>query len=255
MKVVILAGGKGTRLSEETTVRPKPLVEIGGRPILWHIMKIYARFGYREFIIALGYKGDAIRRYFAECRPWLRAADVDGGESDSVGPPCEPWTVELIDTGMETDTGGRLGRLRTLLQDKPFLLAFSDGLADINIPELIEFHRQEGRLVTVAAVHPPARFGVLTLHGPRALRFDEKPCHEDQWINGGFFVVEPGVFDYIAGDRTSWERDVLTQLAPEGQLAAYRHHGFWQCMDTLSEKHRLDQLWHSGKAPWKVWSD
>lgn len=255
MKVVILAGGKGTRLVEETSVRPKPMVEIGGRPILWHLMRIYAHFGYHEFLIALGYKAEEIRHYFAANHEKTHASDSSYEVSLGAQSTEPSIRVRLIDTGLETNTGGRVGRLCGYLRDEPFLLTWSDGLGDVDMPQLVHHHRQSGGLVTVTAVHPPPRFGLLTLNGSRVLRFQEKPCSQDSWINGAFFVVQPDALDYIHSDESSWERDVLAPMAEKGQLMAYRHEGFWQCMDTLAEKRRLEDLWQRGEAPWKIWSD
>ncbi len=238
MKVGILAGGKGSRLSEETVLKPKPMVEIGGQPILWHIMMIYAAQGFDEFAIALGYKGEIIERYVR----------------DSLASNRE-WKVDLIDTGEKTHTGGRIKRLANVLGDETFMLTWSDGLAPIDLQDLLRFHRRHGRLATVTAVHPPPRFGHIELDGDRVARFSEKPLHGGGWINGAFFVLEPGIFDYIDGDATSWEQEPMERLAADGQLMAYRHEGFWQCMDTLHDKMRLETLWESGEAPWKIWDE
>jgi len=237
LKVAILAGGAGTRLAEETDVRPKPMVEIGGRPILWHVMSIYARAGFREFLVASGYKGERIREYFrvAPSREDSRAAD---------------WEVEIVDTGLETMTGGRILRLRPALGEGTFLLTYGDGLADLDVRELVRFHRGHGKLATVTAVRPPSRFGALSLDGSRVREFSEKPQAGEGWINGGFFAFEPGVFDYLSGDASILEREPLERLARDGQLMAFRHAGFWQPMDTLREKRILEELWQSGRAPW-----
>jgi len=254
MNVVILAGGLGSRLSEETTVKPKPMVEIGDRPILWHIMKTYAHYGFNDFYIALGYKGEVIKRYFWDMAHLEGDLFVRLGsgavENHQVHP--EDWDVHLIDTGAETQTGGRLKRLEPYLQDGPFMLTYGDGVSNIDIPSLLQFHRSHGRIATVTAVRPPARFGGLVFDGDLVERFEEKPQMGEGWINGGFFVFEPEVFDYLDGDSTNLEADTLRRLAVDHQLAAYRHEGFWQCMDTLREKRLLESLWQDGK-PWKVW--
>ncbi len=256
MKVVILAGGLGTRLAEETEVRPKPMVEIGGRPILWHILKHYAHHGFREFYVALGYKGDHIKRFFLDYRSMSsnmtvslrdgRAAVHDDGKSDD-------WVVHLIDTGMETNTGGRLKRLEPFLADGTFMLTYGDGVSDVDLRRLHEFHRGHGRLATVTAVRPPSRFGGLVFDGDRIVEFQEKPQIGEGWINGGFMVLEPGVFRYLSGDSASLEVHALEPMARDGQLMAYRHDHFWQCMDTLREVKLLQRLWAEGHAPWKVW--
>ncbi len=256
MKVVILAGGLGTRLSEETTVVPKPMVEIGGRPILWHIMKMYAAHGFEEFVVALGYKGDAIKRYF------LAFQALDGGltvdlatrEVTRHGPPTGNWKIHLIETGLDTMTGGRVRRLQPRLEGDPFLLTYGDGVADIDLRALVKFHRDHGRLATVTAVRPPARFGGLAFDtAGRVTDFIEKPQIGEGWINGGFMVLEPGVFRYLEDDRSILESDALERLAADGQLMAYRHDRFWQCMDTLRDKRQLEALWDGGAAPWKLW--
>ena len=258
IKVGILAGGLGSRLAEETKIRPKPMVEIGGRPILWHIMKHYAHYGFREFVIALGYKGEFIKRYFVEYTHYshtnLTVNFQDGsvtvaqnGDADR-----EDWTVQLIETGFMTATGGRIKRLAPHLGDATFMLTWGDGVSDVDLRHLLAFHRSHGKLATVTAVRAPARFGRLDLEGDQVDQFSEKPL-EEGWINGSFFVLEPGVFDYIEGDDTQWEREPLERLAKDGQLMAYRHESFWQCMDTLREKKLLDDLWESGDPPWKVW--
>jgi len=255
MKVGILAGGVGSRLSEETTLKPKPMVEIGGRPILWHIMMIYAAHGFTEFVIALGYKGEQIKRYMAEycsLASDLRVSLAEGCVTPYNG-HHENWIVDLIDTGQRTNTGGRIKRLAPWLGDGTFLLTWGDGVSNLDIRQLVAFHRSHGRLATVTAVRPPSRFGRLEIDGQRVTRFDEKPLSGEAWINGAFFVLEPGVFDYIDGDETLFEREPLEQLARDGELMAYRHHGFWQCMDTLRDKVKLEALWNSGDAPWKVW--
>jgi glucose-1-phosphate cytidylyltransferase len=255
MKVGILAGGVGSRLSEETVLKPKPMVEIGGRPIIWHIMMHYHHHGFSDFIIALGYKGEIIKKYMVDYGALdgnltidLRARSVvnhGGGHWD--------WRIDLIDTGLKTQTGGRIKRLAPFLGDGTFMLTWGDGVSTVELARLLAFHRGHGRLATVTAVRPPARFGRLELDGDRVVQFQEKPQMSEGWINGAFFVLEPGVFDYIEGDQTHFEREPLESLARDGQLMAYRHEGFWQCMDTLRDKVRLDQLWESGTAPWKVW--
>jgi len=232
--VAILAGGLGTRLQEETTVKPKPMVEIGGQPILWHIMKIYAAHGFNEFVIALGYKGRIIKDYF------MNRHSRAGG-------------IHLLDTGLRSLTGGRVKRIAQYLDGKPFMLTYGDGVGDVDINQLLAFHRQHGRLATVTAVRPPARFGHIDIDGDFVASFKEKAQTGAGWINGGFFVLEPGVADYIEGDDTVFEREPLERLAGDGQLAAYRHHGFWQCMDTLRDVRLLEDLWQSGAAPWRVW--
>jgi glucose-1-phosphate cytidylyltransferase len=257
MKVVILAGGLGTRLSEETEVRPKPMVEIGERPILWHILKIYAHYGFKDFYLALGYKGEVIKRYFwdmANLSGSLTFLLGDGGV-ERHDEPLEDWQVHLIDTGVETQTGGRLQRLRPQIGEAAFMLTYGDGVSNVDLRELLRFHRSQGCIATVTAVRPPARFGGLILDGGRAVGFTEKPQIGEGWINGGFFVFEPQVFDYLDGDETNLEADVLPRLAADGQLAAYQHEGFWQCMDTLREKRLLETLWREGKQPWKVWKE
>lgn len=256
MKAVILAGGLGTRLSEETSTRPKPMVEIGGKPILWHIMKGYAHHGIAEFVICLGYKGYMIKEYFANLAMHNADVHIDLARNkvDLDKGPNEPWSISLIDTGMETQTGGRLRRIRDLVDDGDFCMTYGDGVSDIDIHALIEFHRAEACLATVTAVHPPARFGRLDLDGNRARGFQEKPLGDGDWINGGFFVLSPAALDGIQGDDMPWEKEPMQQLAAKGELAAYRHHGFWQPMDTLRDKNHLEALWSGGQAPWKLWS-
>jgi glucose-1-phosphate cytidylyltransferase len=255
MKAVVLAGGYGTRISEESAVRPKPMVEIGGRPILWHIMNIYSRHGIEEFVIAAGHKGHVIKEYFANY--FLHASDVtfrlDRNETTIHASSAEPWTVTVLDTGEDTMTGGRLLRLREHIGGETFCLTYGDCVTDLDIADEIDFHRRAGALVTVAAIAPPGRFGVLSLEEDRVTAFHEKPTREGGWVNGGFFVVEPEVLDYIADDSTVWEREPLERLAHEGRLFAYRHPGFWHPMDTLRDRVVLEEQWASGAAPWKVW--
>lgn len=255
MKVVILAGGLGTRLSEETELKPKPMVEIGSRPILWHIMKHYAHFGLDEFVIALGYKGEVVKRYFHDycALSGSMTIDLSTGGVQSHDRRTEDWKIHLIDTGEHSHTGGRLRRLAPWLQNGPFLLTYGDGVSNIDLSELIRFHRRSGCIATVTAVRPPARFGGLVFSGDRVTAFAEKSQAEEGWINGGFMVCEPDLLDLIDDDRSVLETDVLERIARTGQLAAYRHEGFWQCMDTLRDVRMLQTLWESGSAPWKVW--
>jgi glucose-1-phosphate cytidylyltransferase len=254
-KAVILAGGYGTRLMEETETRPKPMVEIGGRPILWHIMKIYAACGITEFVVPLGYKGHMIKQYFSEYH--LHAADVTidlaYNSVTMLKRTAEPWKVTLVDTGLDTMTGGRIRRLSEYLRDEPFCLTYGDGVAALDMRALVEFHNSHGRLATITAVRPPSRFGALAMEDGRVTRFLEKPADADTWINGGFFVLSPRIFDYLADDRTIFEREPLERLATDGELMAYRHEGFWYSMDTLRDKKHLEELWAGGKAPWRIW--
>jgi glucose-1-phosphate cytidylyltransferase len=256
MKVVVLAGGYGTRLSEETTRIPKPLVEVGGWPILWHIMKIYGAHDLRDFILCLGYKGYLIKEYFANF--YLHRSDVTfdlgSGASTYHNSISEPWRVTLADTGEGTLTGGRIKRVGRYIGGQTFCMTYGDGVGDIDIKALIAFHRSHGKLATVTAIRQPGRFGVLDLDGQAITAVREKPTGDDNWINGGFFVLEPGVLDYIGGDQTTWERDPMDRLAADGQLMAFRHEGFWQPMDTLRERNMLEELWASGRAPWKIWA-
>ena len=257
MKAVILAGGYGTRLSEETGIRPKPMVEIGDRPILWHIMKIYSAHGINDFIVCCGYKGHIIKKYFADY--FLHTSDmtfdVQNHRMDVHRTNAEPWRVTLIDTGEATMTGGRLKRVRDYLDEETFCLTYGDGVSDVDMTAVIAFHREQNVAATLTAVQPTGRFGTFTLEGEQARieAFREKPRGDGAWINGGFFILEPSVFDYIEGDRTVWEREPLEHLAHNGQLAAYRHKGFWHPMDTLRDKNVLNELWESGEAQWKVW--
>jgi glucose-1-phosphate cytidylyltransferase len=252
MKTVILAGGLGSRLSEETIIKPKPMVEIGGRPILWHIMSVYSAFGFREFVLALGYKGEAIKTYFLHYYQMRNSYTVDlaTGQTEVRGGQIEDWRVHLVDTGMQTETGGRLKRLTSWLGNEPFMMTYGDGVADLDIRDLVAFHKRHGRLATMTAVRPPARFGALTLDGNRVQKFLEKNQVGEGWINGGFFVLEPGVLDYIQGDDTVFEHGPLERLAADGQLVAYQHSGFWQCMDTLRDVRALNALWDGGQPPW-----
>lgn len=257
MKVVILAGGLGTRLSEETEIKPKPMVEIGSRPALWHIMKIYSCYGFNEFIICLGYKGYMIKEYFSNY--FLHMSDVtfdmENNKMEIHQKNVEPWKVTLVDTGQDTMTGGRIKRIKDYVNGSTFMLTYGDGVADIDIAALVEFHNNQSRLATVTAVQPPGRFGTIQIGQEDIVTsFFEKPKGDGTWINGGFFVLEPAVFDYIEGDSTIWERNPLERLASEDQLAAYKHYGFWRPMDTLRDKILLEELWNSGRAPWKMWS-
>jgi glucose-1-phosphate cytidylyltransferase len=256
MKAVILAGGLGTRISEETVTRPKPMVEIGGKPILWHIMKMYSAHGVNDFVICCGYKGYVIKEYFANY--FLHSSDVTfdmGTNQMHVHQKyAEPWKVTLIDTGENTMTGGRLKRVKDYLDDEDFCFTYGDGVSDVNITESIRFHRNQKVLATVTAVQPPGRFGSLAMEGSRVTGFMEKPAGEGGWINGGFFVLSPKVIDLIKDDTTIWEREPLESLARQGQLTPFMHQGFWQPMDTLRDKMHLEELWQSGKAPWKAWT-
>ncbi len=255
MKAVILAGGLGTRLAEETDTRPKPMVEIGGQPILWHIMKIFSNQDISQFYVALGYRGDVIKRYFFD-RYTLNGSmriNLSDGAVSHYEKESENWDVHLMDTGLSTMTGGRLKRLEPFLKNEPFMVTYGDGVSDVNISALLRHHKQSGCLATVTAVRPPARFGELILESGRVSKFSEKPQTGTGWINGGFIVFEPQVFDYMTGDQDILESDVLEVLAERGQLSAYCHDGFWQCMDTLRDKRALEALWDSGTAPWKKW--
>jgi glucose-1-phosphate cytidylyltransferase len=257
MRAVILAGGLGTRLQEETTVRPKPMVEIGGRPMLWHIMKLYAHYNVRDFAVALGYKGEFIKRYFLDYyhahTHGALSIDLASGHVETDHRESEDWHVQLVDTGHDTNTGGRVRRLRSWLEDGTFMVTYGDGVGDIDIGRLLAFHRSHGRIATVTAVRPPARYGGLVFDGDLVSRFTEKPQAGEGWINGGFLVFEPRVFDYLDDDKSSLESNALERLAADQQLAAYRHDGFWQCMDTLRDKNLLERLWEQHDAPWAVW--
>ena len=257
MKVVILAGGLGSRLSEETVLRPKPMVEIGGKPILWHIMNIYARYGLCEFVLALGYKAEVIKQYFINYYAINNDISVDLGTGHTTihDGHVPDWKIHLVDTGLHTQTGGRLKRLRNwLCDDEPFMFTYGDGVADIDVRALLEFHKQHGKLATVTTVRAPARFGRIRFDGDEVAEFFEKPEHAEGWINGGFFVLEPKVLDYLEDDNSVWEHGPVDRLARDGQLVGYRHDGFWSCMDTLKEKNYLEDLWASGQAPWRVWA-
>ncbi|NOX25947.1 MAG: glucose-1-phosphate cytidylyltransferase [Deltaproteobacteria bacterium] len=255
MKAVILAGGLGTRISEETNIKPKPMVEVGGRPILWHIMKIYSYYGIKEFIVCLGYKGYVIKEYFANY--FLHMSDVTFNMTDNSMEVhhrySEPWKVTLVDTGNESMTGGRLKQVTPYLNGESFCFTYGDGVSDVDIAALLAYHRKQGKLATMTAIQPPGRYGMLDIADNLVKCFREKPKGDGGWINGGFFVLEPRVLDYIEGDHTTWENEPLEQLAKSDQLAAYKHRGFWQAMDTLRDKMKLEGLWQKGIAPWKVW--
>jgi glucose-1-phosphate cytidylyltransferase len=255
MKAVILAGGLGSRLSEETSVRPKPMVEIGGKPILWHIMKIYAKHGITDFVICLGYRGYIIKEYFANY--YLHTCDVSfdlaHASMEVHRSATEPWHVTLVDTGEGTQTGGRLRRVLPYVENDDFCFTYGDGLSDVDIDALVAFHRAQGKLATVTAVQPPGRFGAIRVDGPLATDFEEKPIGDGGWMNGGFFVLSPQISRYLKGDETVWEQDPLRSLSQERQLACYRHEGFWQPMDTLRDRTELERLWESGAAPWRTW--
>lgn len=257
MPVAILAGGFGTRLSEETYLKPKPMVEIGPYPILWHILKIYSSYGYNDFLICLGYRGHMIKEYFANYILHRSDLTIDLKNQKTIfhKNTSEPWRVTLVDTGLNTMTGGRIKRIKEFVGDKTFLLTYGDGVADVNINDLVKFHHGCGKYATVTAVKPPSKFGFLSLKEPEEVveRFSEKLQEGEAWINGGFFVLEPEIFDYIQDDSVAWEREPLEKLAMDKQLAAYKHRGFWRCMDTLRDKEELSAAWDSGRAPWKVW--
>jgi glucose-1-phosphate cytidylyltransferase len=258
MKVAILAGGLGTRLAEETEIKPKPMVEIGEHPILWHIMKHYAFYGFKEFVIALGYKGEVIKRYFLDQITLEGDLTINPqSETERImarNQNHEDWIIHLVDTGTETQTGGRVARLRDYLHNETFMLTYGDGVSNIDLKRLLALHQKSGRTVTLSAVRPPARFGGLVFTGDLVSKFTEKPQIGEGWINGGFMVMNPSIFDYIKSDSTNLEADTLNELADQGQLAAYRHEEFWQCMDTLRDKRQLESLWQGGSAPWKVWT-
>lgn len=258
MKVVILAGGLGTRISEESHLKPKPMVEIGDAPILWHIMKYYSSYGYNEFIICCGYKGYVIKEYFADY--YLHRSDVtfdfaDNNKMIIHNNIAEPWKVTLVDTGVYTETGGRIKRIRKYIQDGPFMLTYGDGVSDVNLDELVAFHKKKGKLATITAIQPGGRFGVLDMDKSTGSvhDFKEKAREDGGWINAGFMVLEQGIMDYIDGDQTLFERDPMVNMAKDGQLSAFQHNGFWQCMDTLRDKKMLESLWQNGRAPWKRW--
>lgn len=255
MKAIILAGGLGTRISEESHLRPKPMIEIGGKPILWHIMKMYSHHGVNDFVICLGYKGYMIKEYFSNY--FLHTSDVTFNMHDNKmeihQKYAEPWKVTLVDTGEKTMTGGRLKRVAPYIGNDTFCFTYGDGVSDIDMSGLITYHKSSGRQATVTAIQPPGRYGALHVDRGAVLQFQEKPAGDGAWINGGFFVLEPAVLDYIDGDATVWEQQPLQRLAAKGQLSAYAHEGFWQAMDTLREKNLLEDLWSSGKAPWKCW--
>jgi glucose-1-phosphate cytidylyltransferase len=255
MKVILLAGGLGTRLSEYTDARPKPMVEIGGYPILWHIMNIYGSHGFKDFIVACGHKGEVIKEYFGNLR--LRrtdfTVDLRSGSLEALSTDCPPFRVTVVDTGPTTMTGGRVRRLRHLLSDERFMVTYGDGVGNVDLRALLEFHRSHGKLATVTAVRPPARFGALNVERGTVRNFSEKPQSEAGWINGGFFVFEPGVFDYLGGDDTPLEHEPLERLSRDGQLMAYEHAGYWQPMDTVRDQRLLEKQWEGGRAPWKTW--
>jgi len=255
MKAVILAGGYGTRISEETHLKPKPMIEIGGMPILWHIMKNYSTYGINDFVIPCGYKGYVIKEYFANY--FLHMSDVTfdmkNNSMEVHNKHAEPWKITLVDTGINTMTGGRLKRIKSYLDDESFCFTYGDGLSDVKIDELILFHKQNNRFATVTAIQPPGRFGTLNIDSDRVLNFQEKPSGDGNWINGGFFVLEPKIFDYINDDSTVWEQEPLEKLSNENKLSAYKHTGFWHPLDTLRDKNFLEEMWKTGKAPWKKW--
>jgi len=255
MKTIILAGGLGTRLAEETDIKPKPMVEIGGRPMLWHVMKIYASQGFNDFYVALGYKGEAIKKYFLDYYTLNGSMKINlaTGETETLERESEDWKVHLIETGLNSMTGGRVKRFEPFLADETFMVTYGDGVGNVNIKELLEFHRSHGKLATVTAVHPPARYGELIFNQDSTISFKEKPKIGENWINGGFMVFEPQVFKYLKDDESVLEKDALEQLAEEGQLLAYKHFGFWQCADTLYDKKTLESLWKTENPPWKVW--
>ena len=255
MKAVILAGGYGTRISEETFLKPKPMVEVGGKPILWHIMKIYSAYNINEFVICCGYKGYMVKEYFANYFLHMSdiTFDIKNNKMEVHRKFAEPWKVTLVDTGLNTMTGGRLKRVKEYVDGDTFCFTYGDGVSNINIQDLVRFHHNEKTLATVTAVQPPGRFGTLDIEGKKILKFNEKPLGDGNWINGGFFVLEPEIFDYLKDDTTVWEKEPLEKLAEEKQLSVYKNTGFWQPMDTVRDKNRLEDLWNSGQAPWKIW--
>ena len=257
MKVVILAGGLGTRLSEETVVKPKPMVEIGEYPIMWHIMKIYSHYGYNDFIVCLGYKGYIIKEYFVNY--YLHNSDftlrLKNNEIRYENSNVENWAITLVDTGLNTQIGGRIKRIEKYVEGETFMVTYGDGLSNINVSELVKFHKNNKKMTTITAVMPPGRFGALKIDGNIVTKVTEKPKGDNSWINGGFFVLEPAIFDFIKGDDTIWEREPLETIAKKGELAAFKHKGFWHAMDTLRDRNELNDLWKSGTAPWKVWND
>jgi glucose-1-phosphate cytidylyltransferase len=255
LKVAILAGGLGTRLAEETEIKPKPMIEIGGLPILLHIMKIYSFYGFNEFVIALGYKGEYIKHYMSDYCRLQGNLSIDFGKGDISTSQKKDldWIVHLVETGKNSQTGGRIKRLQPYLKDSTFMLTWGDGVSDININDLIRFHKSHGKLATITAVRPPARYGRMKFSENKVIEFSEKSQIEEGWINGAFFVLEPNIFDYIEGDNTVWEHEPLENLTKDGELMAYKHDSFWQCMDTFREKYILEKMWETGKAPWKVW--
>jgi len=256
MKVAILAGGQGTRLLEETVIKPKPMVEIGAKPMLWHIMKIYAAYGYNEFVIALGYKGDSIKDYFLSYHSHAHSLTVKvaTGEVLIRDGECEDWTVHLLDTGLHTNTGGRVKKIAEFIGKETFLLTYGDGVGNVNIPKLVEYHRAKKKLVTLTAVRPLARFGQLHIQDGQVAHFKEKHQADEGWVNGGFFILQPEITDYILDEQTSWESESLEKIAAAGQLAAYQHDGFWQSMDSLRDVNTLEKIWQEGNAPWKIWA-
>lgn len=256
MKVVILAGGLGTRLSEETDIRPKPMVEIGGKPIIWHIMKLYSHYGFNDFVVCLGYKGYVIKEFFANLFLHLSdvTIDISNNEIQVHNSPVDKWKITLVETGSHTMTGGRIKRVQKYIDGERFMLTYGDGVSNVNIDELISFHNKKGKMCTVTAVQPSGRFGVLQINEQNFVEsFHEKRAEDSGWINGGFFICEPGVFNYIQGDETIWERDPLENIARHNELASYKHNGFWKPMDSLKDKMDLNELWNSNKADWKVW--
>lgn len=255
MKVVILAGGFGTRISEESHLKPKPMIEIGEQPILWHIMKYYSSYGYNDFVICLGYKQYMVKEYFADY--FLHTSDVtfdlQNNKMEIHNNYSEPWKVTLVDTGLNTMTGGRVKRVREYLNDETFMLTYGDGVCDVNINDLVSFHKAHGKMLTLTAVKPEGRFGVLDIQDNKVQAFREKSQYDAGWINGGYMVVNPQIFDYIEGDSTMFEKEPLTKAAHDGELMSFKHEGFWQCMDTKREKEKLEKMWNEGKAPWKRW--